>query len=120
MARGRGSGGRATFGGRSTSTKPQERELKFAPILNQGKNATYATTREALIQLIEKTYRGGADVGKSLDDMKVLDLDAEAPIRTLSRKLIPMTGQCNRPDLIWSITMRTGSISQESESSVKG
>jgi hypothetical protein len=85
--RGRNPGrGRGRFGGRTNTSKPQEREVKFAPIQSQGRStvATYAaTTKDAVIQLIEKTYRGGADVGKSLDDMIKVDLSSEAPTRVL-------------------------------------
>ena len=71
--------GRGRFAGRSNnppSKQNNERELKFSPIQTQGKTpvATYATTKDALIQQIQKTYRGGIDVGKSLEDMKVVDL----------------------------------------------
>lgn len=61
--------------------------MKFAPInFQQGRTpaATYATTKDAVIQLIEKTYKGGADIGKSLEDMIAVDLSTEAPTRTIS------------------------------------
>jgi hypothetical protein len=76
--RGRSSGrGRNGFGGRTTNntvTKPKERELKFSPIQYQGRTtvATYATTKDALIQHIQKTYRGGIDVQSPLKIWKRL------------------------------------------------
>jgi hypothetical protein len=86
-----GGGGRG--GGRSNerttdtiSKKSAERELKFAPVSNQGKNsvATYATTRDAVIQHIRRTYTGGIDVGESIEAMKMVDLTVEEPTRTLT------------------------------------
>jgi hypothetical protein len=86
--RGRSNGrGRGRFGGRTNSSlKSQERELKFSPHLYQGKTttATYATTRDAVIQHIQKSYKGGQDMATSLEDMTVIDLNAAEPARTLS------------------------------------
>ena len=77
--RGRSFGrGRGRFGGRSNNTvKPQERELKFSTITNQGKTsvATYATTRDAVVSQIRKTYRGGIDIGQSIENGMKIDLD---------------------------------------------
>jgi hypothetical protein len=87
----KGGGGRG--GGRSNgrandtfSKKPEERELKFAPVSNQGKTlaATYATTRDAVIQHIGRTYTGGIDVGQSLEAMKIVDLTVKEPTRILT------------------------------------
>jgi hypothetical protein len=90
---GRGTGGR-TFGrgrgrysGRTPSTtamKTKEREIKFSPMQYQGTKVqvtTYATTKEVLIQYIQKTYRGGMDVARSLEDMQKVDLSKEEPVR---------------------------------------
>jgi hypothetical protein len=47
--------------------------------------ATYATTRDAVIQHIRRTYTGGIDVGQSiLEAMKMVDLTVEEPTRTLT------------------------------------
>jgi hypothetical protein len=81
---GRGRGSR--FGNRaSTPIKTPEREMKFSP-QQQGKNvyATYATITDAVIQHIQKTYKGGPDIAKSLDEMTVIDLQAVEPTRAIS------------------------------------
>ena len=90
--RGRGYGrgrGRGRFH-RKKSFKRQQfnfKELKFAPHL-QGKaqSATYASVKEAVIQQIQKTYKGGIDVSKCLKDMQKIDLDALEPTRQVSNK----------------------------------
>ena len=92
--RGRNPGrGRNGSSGRTNGNqaKTKERELKFSPLQYQGKTtvATYATTRDALIQHIQKTYRGGIDVAKSLEDMKTVDLTQEEPQRTISAETDP-------------------------------
>jgi hypothetical protein len=86
-----GRGGRGRFAKRTQNlyNKPQEREHKFSPMSYNGEKtsvATYATTRDAVIQHIQKTYRGGIDIGQSLEDMKVVDLTLEEPTRMLSEK----------------------------------
>jgi hypothetical protein len=92
--RGRGRGferGQGRFSGRTyTTPKAPERELKFSPIQNQGSTpaATYATVRDA-IQQIEKTYKGGSNVGKSLEDMKEMDLTTAVPIRNIATRKDP-------------------------------
>jgi hypothetical protein len=88
--RGRGRGfarGRGRASGRTyTTPRVPERELKFSPIQYQGSTpaATYATVRDAIIQQIEKTYKGGSNVGKSLEDMKEMDLTTAVPIRNIA------------------------------------
>ncbi len=86
--RGRSFGrGRGRYGGRTGSfPKSQERELKFSPHQYQSRNTvtTYATTRDAIIQHIQKTYKAGQDVAKSLEDMQAVDLTAVEPIRIIS------------------------------------
>jgi hypothetical protein len=94
---GRGFGiGRSKFSGRTnTLPKTQERELKFSPIQYQGSTpaATYATVllvRDAIIQQIKKTYKGGSDIGRSLKDMNQLDLTStEAPTRDIATAADP-------------------------------
>jgi hypothetical protein len=60
--------------------------------------ATYATTRDAVIQHIQKSYKGGQDVATCLEDMKMMDLNAVEPARTLSMetnatvKVVDQTG----------------------------
>ena len=66
----------------------------------QGKSnaATYTTTRDAMIQYIQKNYKGGIDVGKSLEDMSKVDLDTLQPTRIISsqadaaRKIVDQPG----------------------------
>ena len=82
---GRGRGGSKDKSSNST-TKAKERELKFSPLQYQGKTpvATYATTKDALVQYIQKTYKGGTDVAQSLEDLKTVDLGKEEPTRSIS------------------------------------
>jgi hypothetical protein len=86
--RGRGFGrGRGRLSGRSyIPPKAPERELKFSPIQYQAntQGATYATVKDAIIQQIEKTYKGGIDIGQSLEDMKEVDLISAIPIRVIA------------------------------------
>ena len=81
--------GRGRVAGRSgNSTKTQEREVKFSPINYQGKTtvATYATTKDAVVQHIRKTYRGGIDIGQSIEDGVILDLNTRMPVRSISTR----------------------------------
>ena len=89
-ARGRGHGrgsGRGRWYKKKSYKKQQTifKELKFAPHL-QGKSqtATYASVKEAVIQQIQKTYKGGIDVSKCLKDIQKIDLDADEPVREVS------------------------------------
>ena len=89
--RGRSSGrGRNGSSGRSNGTTPKakERELKFSPLQYQGKTAvaTYATTRDALIKYIQKTYRGGIDVAKCWRYIKELDINHCLYCRSYNKK----------------------------------
>jgi hypothetical protein len=86
--------GRGTFGGRTSTfskSKHLERELKFSPHQYQGKTqaATYATTKDAIIQHVQKSYKGGQDVSKSLEDMIVVDLANVEPTRSISSETDP-------------------------------
>ena len=56
--------------------------MKFTPQSHGKTNtATYATVKEALIQSIQRSYKGGEDVVKSLKDLQLVDLDQEKPVR---------------------------------------
>jgi hypothetical protein len=70
----------------SNTSKPQERELKLSPMRYQGKTntATYTTTRDAMIQYIRKNYKGGINVGESMEDMSKVDLEKLQPSRDIS------------------------------------
>jgi hypothetical protein len=75
------------FSGRTINFfKSKERELKLSPHQYQGKTqaATYVTTKHAVIQQIQKSYKGGQDVAKSLEELQVVDLTAMEPTRTIS------------------------------------
>jgi hypothetical protein len=93
--RGRGHSRGKSRGGRfnrpnNTSGTNKEIEKKFSP-QNQGKTqyATYATTRDAVIQHIQKTYKGGQGRAKSLEDRIVIDLNAQEPQREISQETDP-------------------------------
>ena len=88
--RGRGrSSGRSNRGfknkSKDNSTKSKEKEMKFSPQSHgKGSTATYATVKDVLIQSIQKSYKGGHDVAKSLKDMQVIDLTTEEPLRAIA------------------------------------
>jgi hypothetical protein len=50
---------------------------------------TYATTRDAVIQHVQKTYKGGLDIAKSIEDMTVIYLNAEEPRQIISLETDP-------------------------------
>ena len=92
--RGRGNSGGRGSGNRSQGKKTNKHkenfpktkplELKFAPQSGRTITATYASVKEAVIQHIQKTYKNGFDVAQSLEDMQLIDLDKEKPIRQIS------------------------------------
>ncbi len=84
-AGGRGNGrseGRGYRGNKSnnTSSKTQQREVKFSP-QNQGRAnfATYAMVKDAVVNHIQKSYKGGQDVARGLKDMSTVDLSKIKP-----------------------------------------
>jgi hypothetical protein len=86
--------GRGTFGGQTSTfskSKNLKRELKFSPHQYQGKTqtATYGTTEDAIIQHIQKSYKGGQEVNKSLEDMTAVDLMNVEPTRSISSEMDP-------------------------------
>ena len=74
--------------------------MKFSWSQYQGKNqtATYATTKDALIQHIQKSYKAGQDVAESLEEMQVINLANLEPCRGISQetdnamKIVKQTG----------------------------
>jgi len=82
---GRGSSNKKGKKSGDSSSTSQKLEMKFAP-QTHGKRSgpTYATVKDALIQQVQRTYKNGFDVAKSLKDMKIIDLKAEAPTRTIA------------------------------------
>ena len=79
---GRGRGGR--FGTKSQGSGSQNKKdtskVKFAP-QSQGSRTTasYNTVRDAIISQIQKSYKDGTDVVKSIKDRKVVDLSLDKP-----------------------------------------
>jgi len=70
--------------------KPQALEMKFAPnSQGTGKNHTYATVKDYVLQYIQKTYDGGYDVATSLEDEVLVDLNNSKPVRLISRNSDP-------------------------------
>ncbi len=60
--------------------------MKFSPHQYQSRNTvtTYATTSDAIINHIQKTYRTGQDIAKSLEVMQAVNLAAVEPTRIIS------------------------------------
>ena len=79
-SRGRGSNGQ-------NQSKGKDSEVKFAP-QNSGKapTATYSTVKEAIVNYVQKMYKNGQDVAKSLKMMRKVDLLATKPIQATSLK----------------------------------
>ena len=66
-------------------------EMKFSTqVAGKAPKASYATVKESLIQTVQKGYKGGIDVAKSLKDMKKVDLSKEEPVREISRLTDPV------------------------------
>ena len=68
--------------------KTPQKETKFAPIGDDTKEkhyAPYATVLEAITTHVQKNYKGGADMAKSLKDGKMMDLSSEKPVRLRSQ-----------------------------------
>ena len=71
-------------GGNNTSSNTnKEKELKFSPHI-QG-STSYATVKEAIIEYIQKNYKGGHDIAKSLKDGAIINLASVEPTRGVSR-----------------------------------
>ena len=102
--RGRGRGNYRTNSGsnssRSSSSR-QQLELKFAPN-TQGRptHATYATIKDVIVQQIQKTYECDYDIASSLDNMELYDIEADKPVRELTREIQTRPAP-NKMDLIW-------------------
>jgi hypothetical protein len=63
--------------------------MKFAPnSQGTGKNHTYATVKDYVLQYIQKTYDGGYDVATSLEDEVLVDLNNSRPVRVISRNTV--------------------------------
>ena len=84
---GRGNNSRNSNAGRGHDRHDNsERELKFSPqsTAYRGRFATNATVKEHVIQEIQKKYKNGSDVAKSLRDGNLIDIKGLKPIRSVS------------------------------------
>ena len=54
--------------------------------MGKPQTATYATVKEAVIKVIQKTYKSRIDVAKSLKNMQLIDLTAKEPKRDMLTK----------------------------------
>ena len=78
--RGRGrSGGRRNFQSNNGSGKDKATEIKFATQGPRTNMASYNTVKEAVINYVQKNYKNGQDVAKSLKQMEKVDLKAAEP-----------------------------------------
>ena len=69
-----------------TKSTEKVKELMFHPqTVGKTHVATYATTKDAIEQYIQKEWtKGGYDVAQSLRNLQEVDIDAERPSRSLS------------------------------------
>ena len=73
------------------NTKSKEKEMKFATQdqISKGNYGTYSSVRDIIIQEVQKKYRHGSDIAKSIRDGKLIDLSSEEPTRKLSEASTP-------------------------------
>src|SRR5210317_1131036 len=91
---GRGGRGRGRFGGRGNgqrsaghSNSTTNQELKFTPQgYGKGPQASYSTVKDAVIKNIQKNFKNGQDVAKSIKQGKIIDLSGDLPTMTISTK----------------------------------
>ena len=93
---GRGHGryhGRSNYYHTRSSTTNQETELNSPPqppkVQGKSSYATYSTVKEAVVQQVQRTCKGGQDLAKSLEYLQTIDLQTAEPTRALSTKAIP-------------------------------
>ena len=85
--RGRSWSNKQSHNSKNNSSKGQnnERELKFNPNTHGKQNsATFATVKEAIILNIQRYFKFGYEVAKSIEDEAVIDIKAEKPTRDIS------------------------------------
>ena len=75
--------------GTTTTRRPHRRRSSLLPFdigddTNDKHYATYATVLEAITTHVQKNYKGGADMAKSLKDGKMMDLSTARPVRLRS------------------------------------
>ena len=63
----------------------QLKEIKFSPHTQGKAQTTYATVKDAIIQFIQRTYKGGSDIAQSLEESKQIDLTKVKPQRLISQ-----------------------------------
>src|SRR5210317_1823032 len=62
-------------------------ELKFAPQgYGKGPQASYSTVKDAVIKNIQKNFKNGQDVAKSIKQGKINDLSGDLPMMIISTK----------------------------------
>src|SRR5210317_1179729 len=91
---GRGGRGRGRFGGRGNgqrslgrSNSTTNQELKFTPQgYGKGPQASYSTVKEIVIKNIQKNFKNGQDVAKSIKQGPIIDLSGDLPTMQLSTK----------------------------------
>ena len=84
--RGGGRSGRGNAGGRNNGReKRKEKEIKFATQeqMQKGYYATYTVVKDAIVADVQKKYKFGTDIAKSLRDGKKFDIQKEKPKREL-------------------------------------
>ena len=60
--------------------------MKFAPRGEYSSQyASYTTIKEHIQGKAQRTYKHGYDVAKTIEDMQVIDLTGEAPVRQISQ-----------------------------------
>ena len=94
----RGSKGRG--GGRNNGReKRREKEIKFATQeqMQRGYFATYNVVKEAIIADVQKRYKFGTDMAKSVRDGKKFDIKAVKPIREIAT-LTPSQDRTMKPE----------------------
>src|SRR5210317_1020904 len=91
---GRGGRGRGRFGGRGNgqrsagcSNSTTNQELKFAPQgYSKGPQASYSMVKDAVIKNIQKNFKNGQDVAKSIKQGTLIDLSGELPTMLITTK----------------------------------
>ena len=84
QGRGRGRSRGTGTGGRGTPSKAPE--MKFTPhgIGRDKQTVTFDTVKDHIIQAVQKSYKHGQDIAKSLRDEKMMDVRIHDPVRKLS------------------------------------
>ena len=61
----------------------KQQEVKFCPhgAGRQQQSIMYDTTKDHIVQYVQKTYKNGQDIAMSLRDLKKKDLEPERPKR---------------------------------------